>query len=143
MIFVENLLKLRIRVFFNVFKVLYWLVLFLFLGIREVFFVYVILVVGVVYVVIWVCLSGKFIKCGCDWIVKGLSKDGFEWFGCLDNIVYGIVFFKIFVDVWEKKLKKSGKNVGRRLMNLYNNEVGCLVSYLLWRILVFCVFFFF
>lgn len=133
-------MKLRTRISFNVSKALYWFVLFLPPGTREASFVHAISAAGVAHAVTRACSSGKLTKCGCDRTVKGPSKDGFEWSGCSDNIAYGIAFSKTFVDAREKKSKKSGKNAGRRLMNLHNNEAGRLVSYLLWRISVFCAF---
>lgn len=96
------------------------------LGTREASFVHAISAAGVAHAVTRACSSGKLTKCGCDRTVKGPSKDGFEWSGCSDNIAYGIAFSKTFVDAREKKSKKSGKNAGRRLMNLHNNEAGRL-----------------
>ena len=107
--------------------------LFLSAGTREASFVHAISAAGVAHAVTRACSSGKLNKCGCDRTVRGPSKDGFEWSGCSDNIAYGIAFSKTFVDAREKKSSKSGKNAGRRLMNLHNNEAGRLVSYLLLR----------
>lgn len=107
--------------------------IFLSAGTREASFVHAISAAGVAHAVTRACSSGKLNKCGCDRTVRGPSKDGFEWSGCSDNIAYGIAFSKTFVDAREKKSSKSGKNAGRRLMNLHNNEAGRLVSYLLLR----------
>lgn len=43
---------------------------------REIVFVYLIMVVGVLYVIVRVCSDGKVIVCGCDSRYKGVINEG-------------------------------------------------------------------
>lgn len=55
-----------------------------------------------------------------------MFKEGWKWVGCSDDINFGIEFFKIFVDVRECGCK--GEDLFCIFMNLYNNNVGRMVS---------------
>ncbi|XP_071481174.1 protein Wnt-4-like [Diadema antillarum] len=90
-------------------------------GTREAAFVSAISSAGVAHAVTSGCSSGELEKCGCDRTVDGNSADGFVWAGCSDNVAYGVQFSQIFVDARERKARVS---MGRKLMNLHNNEAG-------------------
>ncbi|XP_038061751.1 protein Wnt-4-like [Patiria miniata] len=92
-------------------------------GTREAAFVHSISAAGVGYEVTRSCSSGYLQKCGCDRTVTGTSDEGFTWSGCSDNVDYGMMFSKTFVDARERKGRMSTE---RQLMNLHNNEAGRL-----------------
>lgn len=96
-----------------------------FTGTREAAFVHAISAAGVAHSVTRSCSSGDLQKCGCDRTVSGSSNDGFMWSGCSDNIAFGVLFSKTFVDAREKKGRVASD---RQLMNLHNNEAGRRVS---------------
>jgi len=54
------------------------------------------------------------------------AADGFQWAGCSDNVAYGSAFSKSFVDARERRSK--GRDSGRALMNLHNNNAGRKVN---------------
>lgn len=87
----------------------------------ELVFVYVIVLVGVVFVVICFCVEGIFIICGCDLYYKGLFGEGWKWGGCSEDVDFGVLVFREFVDVCENRLDVC------LVMNKYNNEVGCMI----------------
>ena len=96
-------------------------------GTREAAFVHAISAAGVAHSVTRSCSSGDLQKCGCDRTVSGASNEGFMWSGCSDNIAFGVLFSKTFVDAREKKGRVSSD---RQLMNLHNNEAGRRVSHM-------------
>nr|CDI40107.1 WNT16 protein [Euperipatoides kanangrensis] len=49
--------------------------------------------------------------------------EGWKWGGCSDNIKYGVMFSKNFVDAPERMKHQNNRNV-KNLMNLHNNEAG-------------------
>lgn len=53
------------------------------------------------------------------------SGDGWKWGGCSDNVRYGMVFAKSFLDAPDRRLAKSTGEL-KYLMNLHNNHVGRL-----------------
>ncbi|CAG0923859.1 unnamed protein product [Notodromas monacha] len=116
-------------------------------GTREQAFVSAISSSGVAHAVTRACSGGMLRECGCDESLRGRSADGFKWSGCSDNIGYGTMFSKSFVDAkdlrvsrrkrekYAKELEQSnGKRkrgtsrrmapVARALMNLHNNDAG-------------------
>lgn len=108
---------------------------------------------GVAHAVTRACSSGMLRECGCDESLRGRSAEGFKWSGCSDNIGYGIMFSKTFVDAKEVRTSKrkrqkfakelqetNGKrkrgtshrmaSIARAHMNLHNNDAGREVSYM-------------
>lgn len=55
-----------------------------------------------------------------------MSKEGWKWAGCSDDIDFGIEFSKTFVDARERGRK--GEDPSRIFMNLHNNNAGRMVS---------------
>lgn len=55
-----------------------------------------------------------------------MSKEGWKWAGCSDDIHFGIDFSKTFVDARERGRK--GEDPSRISMNLHNNNAGRKVS---------------
>ena len=74
------------------------------------------------------CSAGKLgRRCGCDQKNNGkMSKEGWKWAGCSDDINFGIEFSKTFVDARERGRK--GEDPSRISMNLHNNNAGRRVS---------------
>ncbi|XP_045119010.1 LOW QUALITY PROTEIN: protein Wnt-4-like [Portunus trituberculatus] len=96
-------------------------------GTREAAFVHAISSAGVAHAITRRCSSGELDDCGCDRSVRGVTRQGFQWSGCSDNIAYGVSLSKRFVDARDRKLvkrKKTGRVSSRALMNLHNNEAG-------------------
>ncbi|XP_070561162.1 protein Wnt-4-like [Ptychodera flava] len=91
-------------------------------GTREAAFVHAISAAGAAHMVTTSCSSGDLQRCGCDRSVTGVSSEGFQWSGCSDNIDYGNMITKNFVDARERRGKKDPSD--RQLMNLHNNEAG-------------------
>lgn len=56
-----------------------------------------------------------------------MSKEGWKWAGCSDDIHFGIEFSKTFVDARERGRK--GEDPSRISMNLHNNYAGRMVSW--------------
>lgn len=68
------------------------------------------------------CSEGSIESCTCDYRRRGPGGPDWHWGGCSDNIDFGRVFGREFVDSGEK-----GRDL-RFLMNLHNNEAGRMVS---------------
>lgn len=93
-------------------------------GTREAAFVHSISSAGVAYAVTHSCSAGQLgRRCGCDQKNNGkMSKEGWKWAGCSDDIDFGIEFSKTFVDARERGRK--GEDPSRISMNLHNNNAG-------------------
>lgn len=96
----------------------------LFTANKETAFVHSISAAGVTYKLTHDCRTGKFKDCDC--IQKKSKKD---WGGCNDNVRFGDILARHFLDALEKQ------NKARSAMNLHNNEVGrkVTITFLLWR----------
>lgn len=68
------------------------------------------------------CSEGSIESCTCDYRRRGPGGPDWHWGGCSDNIDFGRLFGREFVDSGEK-----GRDL-RFLMNLHNNEAGRTVS---------------
>lgn len=90
-------------------------------GTREAAFVHAISSAGVAHMVTADCSDGKLSNCGCDMSVNLSPNEDFQWSGCSDNVRYGALFSKRFVDAQERRKRQS---YARYLMNLHNNEAG-------------------
>lgn len=64
------------------------------------------------------CSEGSIESCTCDYRRRGPGGPDWHWGGCSDNIDFGRLFGREFVDSGEK-----GRDL-RFLMNLHNNEAG-------------------
>lgn len=92
---------------------------------RETAFVYAITAAGVVYTVTQACSMGNLLQCTCDNPLRDTSTDGhWEWGGCGDDVRYGYLKSKDFMDARPKRRKGDITTQIR----LHNNEAGRLVS---------------
>ncbi|XP_028514332.1 protein Wnt-8a isoform X2 [Exaiptasia diaphana] len=81
---------------------------------RETAFVHSISAAGVTYRLTEDCRRGKFENCDC--VQNKKSKK--DWGGCNDNVRFGDILARHFLDALEKNKK------ARSAMNLHNNQVG-------------------
>lgn len=98
----------------------YWrtLCLTVLLGCRETAFVFAITSAGVTHAVARSCSEGAIESCTCDYRRRGPGGPDWHWGGCSDNVEFGRMFGREFVDSSEK-----GRDL-RYLTNLHNNEAG-------------------
>ncbi|XP_052016194.1 proto-oncogene Wnt-1 [Apodemus sylvaticus] len=87
-------------------------------GCRETAFIFAITSAGVTHSVARSCSEGSIESCTCDYRRRGPGGPDWHWGGCSDNIDFGRLFGREFVDSGEK-----GRDL-RFLMNLHNNEAG-------------------
>ncbi|KAK3599049.1 hypothetical protein CHS0354_012537 [Potamilus streckersoni] len=88
---------------------------------RETAFVFAITSAGVVYAVTKSCSAGKLLQCSCESSQRDMATDGeWEWGGCGDNVHYGYIKSKEFMDARRKK--KRGDMT--TLIQIHNNEAG-------------------
>uniref|UniRef100_A0A8C2Y582 Protein Wnt n=1 Tax=Coturnix japonica TaxID=93934 RepID=A0A8C2Y582_COTJA len=88
------------------------------IGCRETAFIFAITSAGVTHSVARSCSEGSIESCTCDYRRRGPGGPDWHWGGCSDNIDFGRLFGREFVDSSEK-----GRDL-RFLMNLHNNEAG-------------------
>ncbi len=96
---------------------------------REAGFVNAITSAGAVYSITQACTMGLLMECSCDYgrQSKDVSTDGqWEWGGCGDDVRYGYLKSKDFMDSVKKKRRK--RTDLRTKLNLHNNEAGRLVG---------------
>lgn len=95
-------------------------------GTKEAAFTYAIISAGVTHEIGRRCRLGQLRSCGCSEAAKPASiSNDWTWGGCGDNVEYGYRFSRDFIDVREKEENiKRSENLGRSLMNRWNNEVG-------------------
>lgn len=97
----------------------------LLLGSRETAFIYAITSAGATHAVTQACSAGNLTDCSCDTSRQGQSTaEGWKWGGCSDNVRYGMMFARQFVDAPERAERKRDV---RAMMNLHNNNAGRLV----------------
>ncbi|KAG2467621.1 WNT1 protein, partial [Polypterus senegalus] len=87
-------------------------------GCRETAFIFAITSAGVTHSVARSCSEGSIESCTCDYRRRGPGGPDWHWGGCSDNIDFGQVFGREFVDSSER-----GRDL-RYLTNLHNNEAG-------------------
>lgn len=90
---------------------------------RETAFVYAITAAAVSYSVSRACADGQLRSCTCDNPYKEgvVTKEGWQWGGCGDNIRYADKFARKFLNSAE--MHKDF----RARVNMHNNEAGKLV----------------
>ena len=98
---------------------------------KEIAFLYAITSAGVVHSVTEACSAGNLTDCSCDRSRLGHASttEGWKWGGCSDNVRYGMMFAKHFVDQRDRQARESAKSppeLLRSLMNLHNSEAGRL-----------------
>lgn len=90
-------------------------------GCRETAFVFAITSAGVTHAVARSCSEGAIESCTCDYRRRGPGGPDWHWGGCSDNVDFGRMFSREFVDSSER-----GRDL-RYLTNLHNNEAGRMV----------------
>lgn len=90
-------------------------------GCRETAFVFAVTSAGVTHAVARSCSEGAIESCTCDYRRRGPGGPDWHWGGCSDNVEFGRMFSREFVDSSEK-----GRDL-RYLTNLHNNEAGRMV----------------
>lgn len=86
---------------------------------REKAYIYAVSAAGVAYSITRACSKGEITECGCDDKVRSRPTKGrWEWGGCSEDIRFGEVFSKDFVD------SRESENEAEGLMNIHNNEAG-------------------
>ncbi|XP_054708000.1 protein Wnt-16-like [Uloborus diversus] len=95
-------------------------------GSRETAFIYAITSAGATHAVTQACSAGNLTDCSCDASRQGQSggEGAWKWGGCSDNVRYGTLFARQFVDAPERS--PPAKRDVRALMNLHNNNAGRL-----------------
>ena len=99
---------------------------------KETAFVYAMTNAAVVHAVAKACSDGELKECGCDNQLQGqLTEQGWQWGACSDNVEFGNMFAKQFLDARETENieNKTDNQLGQALVNLHNNGVGRSVSY--------------
>lgn len=91
-------------------------------GCRETAFVFAITSAGVTHAVARSCSEGAIESCTCDYRRRGPGGPDWHWGGCSDNVDFGRMFSRDFVDASER-----GRDL-RYLTNLHNNEAGRMVK---------------
>lgn len=91
------------------------------LGCRETAFIFAITSAGVTHAVARSCSEGAIESCTCDYRRRGPGGPDWHWGGCSDNVDFGRMFSREFVDSSER-----GRDL-RYLTNLHNNEAGRMV----------------
>lgn len=92
-------------------------------GTQEAAFVHAVSAAGVAYQVTSDCSKGLISRCGCDQTADIRDSKKYVWRGCSDNIRYGILSSKEFVDSGDRG-RFSNNSLQRRAMNLHNNNAG-------------------
>ncbi|KAF3860437.1 hypothetical protein F7725_000692 [Dissostichus mawsoni] len=87
-------------------------------GCRETAFIFAITSAGVTHAVARSCSEGAIESCTCDYRRRGPGGPDWHWGGCSDNVDFGRMFSREFVDSSER-----GRDL-RYLTNLHNNEAG-------------------
>ena len=100
---------------------------------RETGFVYSISAAGVVFAVTKACSRGSLLQCSCDNTVRDISSDGeWVWGGCHDDVNFGYVKSREFMDA---RRKKRRGDVTTKIQ-LHNNEAGRLVGIDVFKIIL-------
>lgn len=93
------------------------------LGCRETAFVFAITSAGITHAVARSCSEGSIESCTCDYRRRGPGGPDWHWGGCSDNVDFGRMFTREFVDSSER-----GRDL-RYLINVHNNEAGRIVRH--------------
>lgn len=89
---------------------------------REKAYIYAVSSAGLAYSVTKACSQSLLANCSCDNGITGKIRGKWNWGGCSDDIQYGSMFSRLFLDSQEDNATAGG------LMNLHNNEAGRRVS---------------
>ncbi|KRX83739.1 Protein Wnt-16 [Trichinella sp. T6] len=100
---------------------------------RESAFLEAITTAGLVHAIVTACTTGNLTDCSCDMSKNGLEEfqvksrpddasENWRWGGCSDNIRYGIIFAREFLDKHVRKQFQQNKD-SRDLVILHNQEV--------------------
>lgn len=67
------------------------------------------------------CSKGDLAECSCDNSIRRKQRK-WQWGGCSEDINYGVMFSRKFIDSQESNVSVGG------ILNLHNNEAGRRVS---------------
>ncbi|KAI8423644.1 hypothetical protein MSG28_012699 [Choristoneura fumiferana] len=85
---------------------------------REAAFVHALSSAALAHAVARACSRGELNECSCDARVRKRTPRHWQWGGCSEDIKYGEIYSRDFVD------SREDKNTDEGLMNLHNNEAG-------------------
>ncbi|XP_037080983.1 protein Wnt-4-like [Pollicipes pollicipes] len=85
---------------------------------RERAYIHAVSAAGVAYSITRACSRGEIAECGCDQRILTRRAKRWEWGGCSEDVDFGRMFSKEFVDSNEERNSAEGQ------MNLHNNEAG-------------------
>lgn len=86
---------------------------------------------AMVHAITRACSDGRLRNCSCDNRLQGqTTQQGWQWGGCSDDVEFGIMFTRSFLDARETEniANKTSKQLSQSLVNLHNNQVGRTVS---------------
>lgn len=86
---------------------------------------------AMVHAITRACSDGRLQNCSCDNRLQGQNiQQGWQWGGCSDDVEFGIMFTRSFLDARETEnvANKTDKELSQALVNLHNNGVGRSVS---------------
>ncbi|VDP10845.1 unnamed protein product [Soboliphyme baturini] len=94
---------------------------------KEASFIEAITSAGMVIAVVSACTAGNLSDCSCDMSKQGLAardpNEKWHWGGCSDNVRYGLLFGRDFLDRSLKKKFLQNREV-KYLATVHNQEVG-------------------
>ncbi|XP_059056214.1 protein Wnt-1-like [Achroia grisella] len=85
---------------------------------RESAFVHALSAAALAHTVARACSRGELNECSCDARVRKRTPRHWQWGGCSEDIRYGEMFSRDFID------SKEDKNTNEGLINLHNHEAG-------------------
>lgn len=88
---------------------------------RETAYVHAINAAALAWSVTRACSKGELAECSCDNNIRRKARK-WQWGGCSEDINYGVMFSRKFIDTQENNMSVEG------LLNLHNNEAGRRVS---------------
>ena len=92
---------------------------------KETAFTYALTSATMVHVITKACSDGRLKNCSCDTRLQGqVSPQGWQWGGCSDDVGFGIMFTRAFLDSRNDATNKTGSELEESLVNLHNNAVG-------------------
>lgn len=92
---------------------------------KETAFTYALTSAIMVRVITKACSDGRLQNCSCDTSRQGqTSPQGWQWGGCSDDVGFGAMLARSFLDTRNNATNKTGNELEASLVNLHNNAVG-------------------
>ncbi|NP_001266204.1 wingless-type MMTV integration site family [Amphimedon queenslandica] len=92
---------------------------------KETAFTYALTSAIMVRVITKACSDGRLQNCSCDTSRQGqTSPQGWQWGGCSDDVGFGVMLTRAFLDTRNNATNKTGNELEASLVNLHNNAVG-------------------